>query len=526
MTGATPPWVAVDPTRIDEEVAARATASQASLQECVDELRSYPLPLLDGPSAHAQAALLDGPLHARRTVWSPSDPSGIIGLLDRYRSGAAEPVGVVSACLERLDDPVAAQAVVTRVDADALRAATVSAERWSRGEPRALEGIPFSVKDNIAIAGIPMTAGSERLEAWIPTQTAPVVTRLLDAGAILVGKTSLPEWAFGDARPGHVVDNPWAPGYWTGGSSSGSAVALATRAVPLALGTDTGGSIRVPAAYCGVTGFKPTSGLLACDGVVACAWTLDHVGPMTRSAADAALALGVMAGESVPDELAAPPEVTDDALAGLRVGVVRGWFDERCDPEVAAAREVVASHLVELGATCTDVVLPHARLATTAAWVITVCEFAALHHDAVDPVADYTPAALERLMTGSVISSADYIRSLRIRSDLIAQAMRVFDDVDVLLTPGTPTIAPGLFPDLDPMFLEGDRMWMHDVSRHFIGFNLLGFPAVVVPAGHAGEPARPLSVQFVGRPFDERTALAAASAWQAVSEAHLVPPPG
>lgn len=524
MTGAEPRWVALDPTRIDEDIAARAAASQAPLEECLEELRSYPLALIDGPPAHAQDRPITRSDDAQLTVWSPKDPSGVIGLIDRYRSGTADPVDVVTACLERLDDPAAKRAVVTRVDRDALRAATVSAELWQRGDPRALEGVPFCVKDNIATAGVPTSAGSDRLDSWVPTRTAPVVTRLLDAGAILVGKTALPEWAFGDARPKHAVDNPWAPGHWTGGSSSGSAVALATRAVPLALGTDTGGSIRVPASYCGVTGLKPTSGLLECDGVVACAWTLDHVGPMTRSAADAEMVLAIMSGERAPHESPSPPplDITADALAGVRVGVVRGWYEERCDADVAAGRDEVVRQLVELGASCRDVVVPHARLATTAAWMITVCEFAALHHDAVDPVAGYTPSALDRLLTGSVISAADYLHALRVRTDLRARAMSVFDDVDVLITPGTPTIAPRLVPDLDPIFSDGDRMWTHDVSRHFIGFNLLGFPAVVVPAGHAGEPRRPLTVQFVGRPFDDRTPLAVASAWQAVSRAHLV----
>lgn len=496
------------------------------MRECLEELRSYPLALIDGPPVHMQHPPAEQSDHVRLRAWSPKDPGGVIGLIDRYRSGTAEPVGVVAACLARLDDPIAARAVVARLDSDALRAARLSAERWQRGEPRALEGVPFCVKDNIAVAGLPTTAGSERLDGWIPTETAAVVKRLLDAGAILVGKTALPEWAFGDARPEHEVDNPWAAGFWTGGSSSGSAVALATRAVPLALGSDTGGSIRVPAAYCGVTGLKPTSGLLSCDGVVACAWTLDHVGPMTRSAADAELVLAIMSGERAAGDRPAPPppEIGDDALAGVRVGVVRGWFDDRRDREVAAGRDEVVHRLADLGAECVDVVVPHARLATTAAWVITVCEFASLHHDAVDPLAAYTPAALERLVTGSAISSADYIRALRIRTDLIAQTMRLFDDVDVLITPGTPTIAPQLAPDLDPMFFDGDRMWMHDVSRHFIGFNLLGFPAVVVPAGHAGDPLRPLSVQFIGRPFDDATPLAVASAWQAVSGAHLVEP--
>lgn len=520
------PWVALDSTRLDQEVVGRAAASQASMRECMEEFRSHPLPLVDGPSVHMQHPRPEQTDHGRLSTWSPRDPGGVIGLLDRYRSGTADPVDVVTECLQRIDQPAAVNAVVARCDHEALRAARVSAERWRRGEPRALEGVPFCVKDNIAVAGLPTTAGSERLAGWIPTETAPVVTRLLDAGAILIGKSALPEWAFGDARPRHAVDNPWAPGHWTGGSSAGSAVALATRIVPLALGTDTGGSIRVPAAYCGVTGLKPTSGLLTCEGVIDCAWTLDHVGPMARSAADAAVALAIMSGERSADDAPSPPpqEIGVDALVGLRIGVVRGWFDEGSRPEVLAGRDEVVRRLVGLGAVCTDVVMPSAQLATTAAWVITVCEFAALHHDAVDPPAGYTASALERLMTGSAISAADYIRALRIRNELRASSVRLFEEVDVLITPGTPTIAPQLFPDLDPIFLDGDRMWMRDVSRHFIGFNLLGLPAVVVPAAHVGDPLRPVSVQFVGRPFDERTPLAVASAWQAVSEAHLLAP--
>ncbi|MDY7106520.1 MAG: amidase [Actinomycetota bacterium] len=524
-------WVAVERAAVDPVVARRAAASQASLAESLEELRSYRPGLVDIIESDVRDSSGDRrpPVFAPEDGlrwWSPSAPDGVVGLLDGYRSGALDPVAVMADTLERLDADAAREAVVTRFDAAAVAAGAESARRWQHGEARPLEGIPFCAKDNLAVAGTVTTAGSQRLEHWVPARTAAAVQRLRDAGAILVGKTALPEWGFGDARPGHEPTNPWSPDHWTGGSSSGSAVALAARVVPLALGTDTGGSIRVPASYCGVTGLKPSYGSVPRAGLVPVSSTLDHVGPMARSAVDAAIALDVLTGAEARPLVPPAAGLDENALAGMRVGVLGGWFEDRCDPSVLAARDEVARVLGDLGATVSQLELPGARMATTAAWVITVCEFASVHDDRVDYPDGYTASAAERIETGAAIAAADHLRALRVRADLQRQVASRFADVDVLLAPGTPTPAPRLAPTPGDMFFGGDRMWMHDVARHLIGCNLLRLPSVVVPAGFAPDPVRPVSVQFVADHGRDHLALMVASAWQAANDAHLTAPPG
>lgn len=462
---------------------------------------------------------------------------GIADLLAAYRAGDATPVDAVDACLARIDELEPALGAVVTTAADRARAeAAASARRWQRGEAGPLDGIPFGVKDVIATAGVRTTAGWSRLADWVPDSDATAVARLRVAGAVMVAKLATPELAFGDAREGHRPVNPWAPEHWTGGSSSGPAVALAARLVPLALGTDTGGSIRVPSSYCGVTGLKPTVGRVPRDGVVMVSWTLDHTGPMARSAVDAGLALSVLAGRTEADPASADHPVADytdlaepghdpghdggTGVRGLRVGVPGAWFRDGTDDDVLAATDAAVGVLADLGAQVRDdVVVPDPELGGIAAWTITVAEFASLHPDWGERLGDYTPAAAERLAAGSALSAGDYLRAVRVRADLRERIAGVFDDVDVLVTPATPTAAPRVTPPVHPMFHDGDRMWLESVARDLILWNLLGLPAVVVPAGFTDD-GRPLAVQVVGPPFAERRVLAVAAAYQAATAHH------
>jgi aspartyl-tRNA(Asn)/glutamyl-tRNA(Gln) amidotransferase subunit A len=441
---------------------------------------------------------------------------GVGELLDAYAARACSPVEVLDACLSRIDDLAPLGAVVTTAVDDARDAARASEQRWARGDARPLDGVPFGVKDIIATAGVRTTLGSARYADTVPTRDASCVAALRDAGAVMVGKLATPEFAFGDAREGHRPVNPWAPEHWTGGSSSGSAVALAARLLPLALGTDTGGSIRVPSSYCGVTGLKPTNGRLPLDGVGTVSWTLDHVGPMARSASDVARAFAVLAGDTT-NERERPP-----TGAPGRVGVPRAWFAP-CDPDVARATDDAVAVLDSLGATTVEVDMPDPELAAIAAWTITVVEFAEVHADWRDHVGSYTPAAAERLAAGSALVASDYVRARRVRRQLQARVEALFDDVDVLVTPATPTAALRLAPVPDARFGDGDRMWLEWVARYLIPFNLLGFPALVVPAGVSPD-GRPLAVQLVGRPGAERAVLTAAELFQRATEHHRSAP--
>jgi aspartyl-tRNA(Asn)/glutamyl-tRNA(Gln) amidotransferase subunit A len=447
-------------------------------------------------------------------------------LLDRYRRGATDPSEVVEACLARIDavdDRV--HSVVTRCDERARARAAESARRWAEGTPRALEGIPIGVKDIIETAGLRTAAGSAIWADHVPVHDAVAVARVEAAGAVVIGKTATPELAFGDERqPG--VTNPWSPERWTGGSSSGSAAALAARLVPLALGTDTGGSIRVPSSYCGVTGLKPTFGRVPRTGVFPVSWTLDHVGPMACTAADAALLLSVLAGPDASDPSCSTRPVddyvaaVDTGVAGLRLGVPGGWLTETCDPAVLQARDEALHHFAVRGATIVPVELPHAELGGTVAWIITVVEFASHHESRLDRIGEYSASAAQRLAAGARVSALDYTKALRARELVQRDLDAAFAVADALVLPATPSVAP----ELATFFDDGDRLWLEKVARTFLPFNVTGAPALVLPTGFDG--AVPTAMQIVARPFAEATCLRVGAAWQAGTEHHLRVPPG
>lgn len=397
------------------------------------------------------------------------------------------------------------------VDGDRARAAAeAAAARFAAGTPRSLEGIPVGVKDIIDVEGMPTTAGSEAFEAPNATRSATAVQRLIDAGAIIVGKTATPEWAFGDSTSRHQPTNPHDPSRWTGGSSSGSAVALAAELVPLAVGTDTGGSIRVPSSYCGTAGIKPTTGAVPRDGVRTVSWSQDHVGPMASSAADLALALSVMAGPSERDPATrVTPLAAARDLVGLRVGVLGGWFTERCEPAVLAARDDAIQRLEDQGARTVHLELADADLAPIASWVISVAEFAA-EHDGAD-VSRYTPMARERLIAGQGLAALDYLRALRARAVVQGSLDECFARADVLLSPATPTTAPAIAPPDHEMFTDGDRMWLEWVARNFLVANVSGVPAAVVPAG-CDDRELPAAVQVLAAPGADQTVVRVAAA--------------
>jgi aspartyl-tRNA(Asn)/glutamyl-tRNA(Gln) amidotransferase subunit A len=380
----------------------------------------------------------------------------------------------------------------TVVGDSARAAAAVADERWRRGDPRPLEGVPFAVKDNIDTAGVLTTAGTRRFDERVPDRNATVVQRLVDAGAILVGKTATPELAFGDAIDGHRPVNPWAADRWAGGSSSGSAVALAAGEVPLAIGSDTGGSIRVPASYCGVFGLKPTFGAVPRDGVVPTSSTLDQPGPMARTVGDVALMLAVMADRS-PVDRARP----------LRIGVPTEWFFDWGAPEVLGTARAAVAALEDAGAHVEEIALPHAGSAGRLAWIITVAEFSARY--GAGPVDDLTETSRRRIEAGAQLTAVDYLRALEDRAVVNGEVDDAFRRVDAIVTPATPTPAPRIAPIPDPLFDGGDEVWLERIARNFLIANVTGMPALVVPVGsHEGLP---VAVQVLGPPMGEDVCL-------------------
>lgn len=455
---------------------------------------------------------------------------GATELLVQFASGAATPTDAVEACIARMDarEPVVA-AMRTRCDAGAREAAALADARWRAGRARPLEGVPFAVKDVIDTAGVLTTLGSTPAFHRLPDRNATVVQRLADAGAILAGKTAVPEFAFGDTLDDHRATNPWNRSCWTGGSSAGSATALAAREVPIALGTDTGGSIRVPASYCGVCGLKPTFGRVPRDGIAPVSWTLDHAGPMARSVEDLVHVLAVLAGRSPADPtssdhpfVCSDPDATTD-LRGLRVGIPTTWFLDDCDPDVAKVFAGAVEVLAALGAGRRQVVIERASLAGIVAWTITVAEFAAVREGDRDRLDAFTPATAERIVAGRALGASDYLRALRARHLLQLALASVFESVDVIVTPATPTLAPRFGPEIDAIFARGDAGWLERIARNLLIANVTGIPALVIPAGFID--GLPVGLQILAAPFGEAQCLRVGEAYQAVTNHHRVLPP-
>ncbi len=518
---------------IPEDILDLAADTQATLGDKLAALRSLsePLPNAVGP------AVSDGWMYGSDTTGSrivtgdeegrtpPSargdHPAALsaAALLEGYRTGVFDPVEVIEVCMARLSDAdAAAGAVATRNDGEARAQATRSAERWRSGNTGPLEGVPVGVKDIIDTAGLATTAGSSLYAGRVPTADATVVARLRDAGAVILAKTTTPEFAFGD-ETGDGVTNPAAPGRWVGGSSSGSAAGLAAGLFCVALGTDTGGSIRVPSSYCGVSGLKPTFGRVPRDGVFGVSWTLDHVGPMARTVEDLGRVLAIIAGQSQADPYSASTPVpaygaTPASVRGLRVGVPDGWLPEGSSPGVDAALSGALESLEDLGCAVEPVPFPHAELAGIIAWVITVVEFAAHHVSNMGRIGEFTPSAACRLAAGTRTSAADYLRAMRARSLVQRDLDTAFERVDVLVTAATPTSAP----DPATFFDDGDRLWLDKVARNFLPFNVAGHPALVVPVGL--DEDRPAAVQIVAPHHHDALCLQVGEALQTATQSH------
>lgn len=458
---------------------------------------------------------------------------GVAGLLADYAAGRLDPREVVAQVLAATGPDGPAPTAFWNAIPGTAEAAAESARRYAQGNPRPLEGVPFGVKDIVDVEGALVTCGSHQTGDRVASSDATVVARLRAAGAIPVVMTATTEFACGlaiNARYG-AVQNPWLQGRWTGGSSTGSGAGVAARVVPFALGTDTGGSVRVPSSLCGITGIKPTYGLVPRTGVAALSWTLDHVGPMARSAVDLALLLPVMAGPDGLDPTALPetPDLgfsTD--LTGRRIGRIRGWFEERCDAAVIAAVDRTVGTLQAQGAVVVEVELPAAGDWYADGLVILSGELTATQEgNAIDPerLDLFDAGTRKRLGRGAAASAADYLRALRGRAQAQRDLAAIMDqhDVEFLLTPGVGTTAPhlqDLTTDVDDQRIPLQEI----VPRNTSPFNVTGFPAIVLPAG-SGRDDLPVAVQFVARPYADGALLGVGAGLQAVTDFHAAAPP-
>ncbi|HEY7140035.1 MAG TPA: amidase [Methylomirabilota bacterium] len=449
----------------------------------------------------------------------------LAGLAARIRTREISPVEITAACLARIETLGPRLRAFVHVDADgALRTARIREAEAKAGKSRGpLHGVPLAHKDLFVWGGRAAACGTAVPEYFRADHDATAVARLEAAGAITLGRLNLSELAlgpFGDNAHHGDAETPWRPGHCAGGSSSGSGAAVGAGLVYGALGTDTGGSIRLPAACCGVVGLKPTYGRVSRAGAMPLSWSLDHIGPLARTVRDAAILLGVIAGADARDATATARPVPDYVagldrpIAGLRVGVPDRHYGEGLDYDVGTAFRQAVDTLRRLGAEVTECPVPDPTLLNDVANVIARCESAAVHARIVreSPHA-LQPAVLARLQIGLHVSAHDYLQATRLR----ARATRVFVDevfarVDVLVAPTIPEPAPALAAVTAGTPDEIVRR-MGRFSRLTRPWNALGLPALSVPCGFVAD-GRPMGLSLIGRPFDEATVLRAGHAYE------------
>jgi aspartyl-tRNA(Asn)/glutamyl-tRNA(Gln) amidotransferase subunit A len=444
------------------------------------------------------------------------------------RAGTVTSEKLASDALDRItarDGKLHAFLLITRERAltDARRADQELKSGHDRGP---FHGIPYALKDIYDTAGIRTTCHSKLRADYVPEQDSVAAARLREAGGVLLGKLATHEFAIGGPSfdlPFPPARNPWNPEHITGGSSSGSGTAVASRMVRMATGSDTGGSIRGPAAWCGTVGIKPTYGRVSRRGVFPLSWTLDHIGPLTRSVEDAAITLQVLAGHDPQDPASANVPVPDyridleDGVSGLRIGIPRAFFAAApaMTREVAVELDRIAALLREAGATVEDIELPDYALFSAAGRVIMLAEAFAIHEaDMKTRLLDYGEITAGRFILGAAITAADLVHALRARRELMDAVNAALSRYDALLTLSALTTAPRFDQPTDSLSSAS--------PIQTIPFNVTGHPAMSVPTG-LGASGLPIGVQITGRPFDEAMvfrigrAVEKLSGWESVS---------
>jgi aspartyl-tRNA(Asn)/glutamyl-tRNA(Gln) amidotransferase subunit A len=469
------------------------------------------------------------------------------------RQGAYSSEELTRSCLERvaaLDQQL--NSFITVTEAQALQAARKADARIRSGEAGPLTGIPYAHKDIFCTRGVKTSCGSRMLDNFIAPYDATVTQQLNAAGAVMIGKTNMDEFAMGSSNETSFygpVTNPWDSETVPGGSSGGSAAAVAARLVPVSTGTDTGGSIRQPAALCGITGLKPTYGRVSRYGMIAFASSLDQAGPFARTAEDSALMLGSMAGFDPRDSTSverAPDDYTgglNHSLKGLKIGLPEQYFGEGLDSGVAAAIEAALDEFRKLGAVITEISLPNSQLAVPVYYVVAPAECSSnlsrfdgvrFGYRARDPAdledlykrsrgEGFGAEVKRRIMIGTYALSAGYydayyLKAQQVRHLIREDFMRAFEQVDIIMSPTAPSTAFRLGEK------SGDPVTMYLSDIYTIAVNLAGLPGMSIPAGfNAGMPA---GLQLIGNYFEEARLLNVAHRYQQVTDWHTRVPPG
>ncbi len=446
----------------------------------------------------------------------------------RIESGNLTSTELTKAFLERIRklNPKL-NAFITITEDLALQSARIADEELKARKYRGpLHGIPIAIKDLFETKGTKTTAGSKILAEYVPNQDAFVVEKFAEAGAVLLGKLHMHEWALGvtslNPHFGPVI-NPWDPERIAGGSSGGSAVAIAANLCSASLGSDTGGSIRIPSALCGTVGLKPTYGLVSLRGAVPLSWSLDHVGPMARNVQDLTLVLQVIAGfdEDDPASVNTPKQdylmQIERGVEGLRVCVPTNYFFDRVEAGITEFIRRAARTLEDLGAVVTKSSYDNVELDIRANGIILLSEAAAYHHQhLLEQPEAFGADVLSRLRTGESMSAVDLASAQRTRVNSIRSRSKFFEKFDVMITPVTPTPAL-LRAGVDAV--EAARKLTSLTSP----FNLSGFPALSLPCGFTPE-GLPVGMQMVAGPWKEATLLRTAYAYEAATEWHKKKP--
>lgn len=442
-----------------------------------------------------------------------------------YAAGTLSPVSVVEALLARIDRLEPEYRAFISLDRKVALESARQAEREIRAGRSLgpLHGVPVGIKDIIDMAGERTSCHSKVMLDHIAPEDAPVVTALRASGAILLGKLALHEFAIGGPSfdlPFPPARNPWNIAHHPGGSSSGSGTALAAGFLPLALGTDTGGSVRHPAAACGLAGLKPTYDLVSRQGVYPLSMSLDHVGPMARTVEDVAILLDVMAKTSTPSAQK-PASYTRDlklGVKGLRIGFIRHFHekDEMADPEVIAALQAASEVFRNLGAEVREIQLPTLQTFSAAQKIILMSEGWAIHaRNLRQRPEDYAEMSRRKLLCGAFLSAGDYVHAMQMRGTLIDSVNQAFEEVDILLAANS----------FDPPCRIDD---VQEVVRTYtrqarVPFNLTGHPALAMMSG-LSRSGLPLSLQLIGKNYDEATVLRAGAAFEQATPWHTMHP--
>jgi aspartyl-tRNA(Asn)/glutamyl-tRNA(Gln) amidotransferase subunit A len=458
------------------------------------------------------------------------------------RGGTLSAAAVTDAFLARIAavDPQVGAFLAVTADAARSAAAEVDAKVAAGTDPGKLAGVPIAIKDNLCTRGVATTCASKILDGFIPPYDATVITRLQDAGAVIIGKTNLDEFAMGSSCENSALGttrNPWDLTKVPGGSSGGSAAAVAARLVPISLGSDTGGSIRQPAAFCGTLGLKPTYGRVSRFGLVAFASSLDQVGPFANTVDDIALVMEVLSGHDPKDSTSLPidaPELMDASIGdikGLRVGIPGEYFADGISEPVRAAVMQVVDKLVELGAVVSHVSMPHTEYTLPAYYIVAPAEASSnlarydgvrygnraaktlSHSDLAEKTREqgFGPEVKRRILIGTYALSAGYYdafyhKAMQVRTLIQRDFLKAFEQVDVLITPTTPTTAFGIGEKSDDPL----AMKLSDICT--LSANLAGVPGISIPAGF-DDAGLPFGVQFLGPALSEAMLLKVSRAY-------------